>query len=138
MSKSPKASAIVRPSDQFANDVRGSIPEDSIQDVLEALGDADGRAILEATSDGPLTANEVSETCDLPLSTTYRKLDLLTGAGLLDERTRIRRSGKHASVYTRVVDDVVISLGLRGETEVRVSRRNRTGLTESAVSKLGD
>lgn len=34
-----------------------------------------------------LSAKEISEACELPLSTTYRKLKQLTDAALLDERT---------------------------------------------------
>ncbi|MFC6987748.1 helix-turn-helix domain-containing protein [Haloplanus sp. GCM10025708] len=114
------------------------VAESTIQQLLDVLDDADCRAILDATREEALTANEVSEAHHLPLSTTYRKLDLLTEAGLLEERTRIRQSGKHASEYIRLVDDVVISLGRRGETEVRVSQHKSPGQTRSSVSLMGD
>jgi DNA-binding transcriptional ArsR family regulator len=90
--------------------------------LLSALDDADGRAILEATDEEPLTASEISDACDLPLSTAYRKIDLLTEAGLLSERTRLRNSGKHTSEYERAVDDVVVSMDGDG-IEVRVAHR---------------
>jgi len=73
-----------------------------------------------------LSANEVSETCDLPLSTTYRKLDLLTDSGLLEERTRIRRSGKHASEFYRAVEDVLVSLDTHGGISLRMIHRENT------------
>ena len=114
------------------------VAESAVQELLDALSDTDCRAILDATREEALTANEVSEAHDLPLSTTYRKLGLLTEAGLLEERTRIRQSGKHASEYTRSVDDVVISLGAQGETELRVSRGGSPGQTGSPASILGD
>jgi DNA-binding transcriptional ArsR family regulator len=138
MSQSSMASTTVRTSDQSENDVQTIVAESAVQQLLSALDDADCRAILDATREEALTANEVSEAHDLPLSTTYRKLDLLTEAGLLEERTRIRQSGKHASEYIRLVDDVVISLGPRGETEVRVSREKSPGQTGSPASLLGD
>jgi DNA-binding transcriptional ArsR family regulator len=138
MSQSSMASATVRPSEESTKDVQTIVAESAVQQLLNALDDADCRAILDATDEEALTANEVSEAHDLPLSTTYRKLDLLTEAGLLEERTRIRQSGKHASEYTRAVDDVVISLGPRGETEVRVSRGKVPGGTGSPASILGD
>lgn len=78
-----------------------------------------------ATSENALTANEIAETCDLPRSTAYRKLNLLTEAGLLEERTRIRRSGKHASEYARSVEDVVISLDSQGAREIGITTRGR-------------
>jgi len=132
------ASATVRTFEESANDVQTIVAESAVQQLLDTLGDADCRAILDATREEALTANEVSEAHDLPLSTTYRKLDLLTEAGLLEERTRISQSGKHASEYTRLVDDVVISLGPRGETEVRVSWVKTPGQTGSPVSMMGD
>jgi len=138
MSQSSMASATVRPSEKSANDVQTIVAEGAVQQLLDALDDADCRAILDSTNEDALTANEISEAHDLPLSTTYRKLDLLTEAGLLEERTRIRQSGKHASEYTQSVDDIVISLGPQGETEVRVSRGKTLGQTGSPASILGD
>jgi len=85
-----------------------------------------------------LTASELSETCGLPLSTTYRKLDLLTATGLLDEHTRVRQSGKHASEYTRSVDDVVVSLGTPGGTELRMSRTGSRERIDPPVPVVGD
>lgn len=105
--------------------------EEEIQELLHALDDADCRKILDATSDEILSANEVSEMCSLPLSTTYRKLDMLTDTGLLAERTRIRRSGKHASEYSRLVEDVVISVSTCGEMKLQVSHCENAERIES-------
>jgi DNA-binding transcriptional ArsR family regulator len=138
MSQSSMASAVVPTSEQSANDVQTLVAEGAVQQLLDALDDADCRAILDATREETLTAKEVSEAHDLPLSTTYRKLDLLTEAGLLEERTRIRQSGKHASEYAPLVDDVVISLGPQEETEVRVSQRKSPEQTVSSISMSGD
>lgn len=62
--------------------------EDAVQTVLDAFEDADCRAILDRTSDESLTASEVATACDLPLSTTYRKLELLTMRGYSKRRRR--------------------------------------------------
>ena len=48
-----------------------------LQVVLDALDDPECRTIIEQM-EAPMTAKELSENCDVPLSTTYRKLDLLT------------------------------------------------------------
>lgn len=90
--------------------------------VFEALHDDDCRDILRATTDEAHTASELSERCDLPLSTAYRKLDLLTRAGLLADRTRLCPAGKHTTEYRRVVDDVVISIDAEAGIDVRVSK----------------
>jgi DNA-binding transcriptional ArsR family regulator len=100
------------------------IPDDDhMQEPLEALQDAECRAILSATSDAPLSAKEVSERCGLAQSTAYRKLDLLTDAGLLEERTRLRRTGKHTSEYRLAVDGVCLSVDDAGEFRLRLRRR---------------
>lgn len=126
MSQSPMVPSSVQFADRQSSTEETVVrDEDAIQDLLDAFNDAGCRAILDATSDEALSTNEISEACDLPLSTAYRKLDQLTDAGLVEERTRIRRSGKHASEYARVVDDVVISIDSCGEMELRVSHRPR-------------
>lgn len=107
-----------------AEDGPVTVDADSRQRLLDALQDADCRAILRATSGAALSAYEVAETCGLPLSTTYRKLDLLTAAELLAERMRIRRSGKHASEYVRRVEDVHVSVSASGELDLKLSLRN--------------
>ena len=97
--------------------------EESVQRLFAVLEDEDCRTILDATSDAALSASELSEACDLPLSTAYRKLDRLTSAGLVDEGTRIRRCGTHTSEYSRAVSDLVVSFGPHGDLEVAVTRR---------------
>lgn len=78
--------------------------------VLAALDDPDCRALLEATAEEALTAGELTERCDIPRSTTYRKVEQLTDAGLLEERVRLSSDGKHASEYRRCFEDVTVSL----------------------------
>lgn len=85
-------------------------PNADCETVLSALEDPDCRALLEATADRALTAGELTERCDIPRSTTYRKLERLSEAGLLEERVRLSADGKHASEYRRTFDDVTISL----------------------------
>ena len=92
----------------------------NVRAVLDALGDGDCRDILRAMGAAALTASECSERCDLPLSTTYRKLERLSGAGLIEEGLRIRRDGKHASQYRPRVADVVVELGDDGSFGVEL------------------
>jgi DNA-binding transcriptional ArsR family regulator len=96
-----------------------------LQAVLDALDDPDCRKIVAAL-DEPMTASEISEASGVPLSTTYRKLDLLVEAELLYEGTEIRPDGQHASKYQVDLEDVVISLTDEREFEVEVSRQPRT------------
>lgn len=94
--------------------------QDTIHGILAALDDSDCRELLQATAADALTAATLADQCDLPLSTTYRKLELLTEAGLLEERTRLRKSGKHVSEYALVVDSLTVSVDNEG-IQLRVS-----------------
>ena len=106
--------------DPFAED---DVPE--LQDILDALDDPDCRSIIQIL-DEPMTADQIAEAADVPLSTTYRKLDLLTEASLLEEGTEIRPDGQHASRYTVSFDEVIIGLAENREFDVDISRRPRT------------
>jgi DNA-binding transcriptional ArsR family regulator len=96
-----------------------------LQDVLDALDDPDCRAIVR-NLDEPMTADQIAEAADVPLSTTYRKLDLLTEASLLEEGTEIRPDGQHASRYTVAFEAVIIGLAENREFDVDITRQPRT------------
>lgn len=97
----------------------------SLQSVLDALDDEDCRAIIERL-DEPMTASEVSDACDIPTSTTYRKLDLLTEASLLEEGTEIRTDGHHATRYNVAFEAVTFELDDDRRLDVSISRPPRT------------
>jgi len=96
-----------------------------LQDVLDALDDPDCRAFVRALEE-PMTASELSEECDVPLSTTYRKLDLLTEASLLGERTEIRTDGQHTTRYAVEFDGVYVTLDEDRTFAVAIDRPERT------------
>jgi DNA-binding IclR family transcriptional regulator len=102
----------------------GDDPPD-LQSVLDALDDADCRTIIEHL-DEPMTATEVSEECDIPMSTTYRKLDLLTDASLLAEDTEIRTDGHHATRYRIDFERVQVGLDDQRTLDVSIDRPART------------
>lgn len=92
--------------------VRDPSREEDLPDtpeVLDALADEAARRIVVALSE-PKTASELSEECDVPLSTTYRKLEKLTDASLLNESTDIRRDGQHTTRYSVAFEAVVVSI----------------------------
>jgi DNA-binding IclR family transcriptional regulator len=106
--------------DPFAADA-----EPDLQSVLDALDDPNCRTIVQEI-DGAMTANEVSDVTDIPLSTTYRKLDLLTEASILEERTEIRSDGHHTTKYVLAFESVEIGLTDDREFEVSISRPARS------------
>ena len=104
----------------MASEPSAKDPSD-LRSVLDALDDEDARAIISELEE-PRTASEISERCDIPLSTTYRKLDLLTDAELLEEGTEIRSDGHHTTTYAVAFEEVRIALTERRELDVRISR----------------
>jgi response regulator of citrate/malate metabolism len=90
--------------------------------LLTALQDEDCQAIVEAVEDEALSATELAETCSLPTSTTYRKLDMLTDAALLDERIRLSSSGAHEREYVASHVDLTISVESGATVDVQIER----------------
>jgi DNA-binding transcriptional ArsR family regulator len=97
----------------------------ALQDVLDALDDPDCRTIVSVL-DEPMTASEIADESDIPLSTTYRKIDRLTEAALLTEGTEIRPDGQHASTYAVNFEEVVIALTESREFDAEITKRPRT------------
>jgi DNA-binding transcriptional ArsR family regulator len=93
--------------------------------VLDALQDEDCRAFVTRL-ETPMTASELSEACDVPLSTTYRKLDLLTEASLLAERTEIRKDGQHTTRYAVDFQSVRFELEDDRSLSVTIERPERS------------
>lgn len=93
--------------------------------ILEALNDEDCREIVKVLSE-PMTAEEVSEATDIPLSTTYRKLDRLTAASLIEEGVEVRSDGQHVSRYLLVFDEVTFTLSDEQDLDVELSRESLT------------
>ncbi|ADE04349.1 winged helix-turn-helix domain-containing protein [Haloferax volcanii] len=82
------------------------------EQVLEALSDRACRQILTTLQGAtePMTAQDLSEACDVPLSTTYRKVEQLSEAALLDEKLQLRANGTHTHQYRSNVESVTVSL----------------------------
>lgn len=109
----------------MARDALGVAEEPELQPVLDALEDSDCRSIIMHL-DQPMTASEVSDSCDIPMSTTYRKLDLLSQASLVDEGTEIRADGHHATKYHLDFEDVVITMEDDRSLTVSITRPVQT------------
>ncbi len=99
--------------------------EPDLQDVLDALDDEDCRRFIR-TLEEPMTAQELSDACDVPLSTTYRKLDLLTEASLFAEQTRIRSDGQHTNQYVVEFEEVRVLMDEDNTLSVSIERPARS------------
>ncbi|MFB6270380.1 MAG: helix-turn-helix domain-containing protein [Halobacterium sp.] len=101
-------------------------PFESVDDVdasavLDALTDPLCRQVLACAND-PVTARDVAETADLSMSTTYRKLDALTDAGLLETQTELREDGYHTTRYRATVEEATVRIGDDNDLHVSVQR----------------
>lgn len=110
----------------------------SIQEVLDALDDPDCRTILQQTAE-PRTAMELHNACDIPESTLYRKLNLLSTASLVRELIDIHPERGRITRYERDFDDVTISIDGE-EFEVTIDRPARKADQRLADlwSKMGE
>lgn len=107
--------------------------EPDVEVVLDALDDDDCRRIIRRL-DESMTASEVSETCDIPRSTAYRKLELLSDASLVDEEVEVRSDGHHTTRYLLDFETVHIDLDDDRTLDVRVERPEQS--PEERVASL--
>jgi len=123
----------------MASDPAASEDSPSFQDILGVLDDDDCRDILRETTE-PMTANELSDICDIPKSTLYRKLELLSEASLVREQDIINPGGGRTTKYKRDFDDVTISMDDEDNFSVTVERPPRKADERLADiwSKMGD
>lgn len=96
--------------------------DDRSDELLKLLGQERVRQILAATSRDPKSAAELSEECDVALSTIYRRVEDMIASDLLVERTRIESDGSHHSVYEANVDHLDVDID-EGTIDVSVHIR---------------
>lgn len=101
--------------------------------VLDALDDPACREIITAL-DEPQTADEISDRCDIPRSTVYRKLDVLAEASLVEESTEVRTDGHHTTQYIADFEAVHVSLDEDRSFAIEVDRPARA--PEERVAEL--
>jgi len=84
-------------------------PDDGAE-LLELLGNTYVQDILVATSQGAMSAKELSTELDSDISTIYRRVDDMLEYDLLVERTQIVEDGSHHSVYRANIDHIDIDI----------------------------
>jgi len=92
--------------------------------LFDALRDADCQCIVTEARDKAKSANELAAACDVPTSTLYRKLELLTEVGLLRERIRIVNLGQYPSEYVCPVNSVRITIDEEIEISLQITDRD--------------
>jgi len=96
--------------------------ERDIAGILSVLEDDYARAILEATRHKQMSAKELSNECNMSVSTVSRRTKTLLNYDLLVERTHIDPDGHHYSEYEAQLERVEVHLRASG-FEVSIERR---------------
>jgi len=98
--------------------------DDRIDQLMSALNDKKSRRILSETTQEALSAGEISDRCDIPLSTAYRKLEHLVDAGILIERVRLSSHPDYTREYLLDVTALTVDIGGESGVSLVVSRRS--------------
>jgi len=96
--------------------------EQSIEEILDTIGDEHARRVLAAISREPRSAKELSDECDLSLPTVYRRIETLEENDLVRSETYVAEDGNHYDVYESNFDSTVIRLE-DDQYDVRIYRK---------------
>ena len=86
--------------------------EDKKQTVLEIIADRYCKQILHAALKEPMSAMEISSERKIPISTVYRRLQMLHDAKLLSISGSISRDGKKYFLYRSRVRSISLRCDL--------------------------
>lgn len=89
------------------------------QTFLEIMADKYSRAILESTLDLPKSAIDISGECGIPISTAYRRVQLLHKHKLLGISGSINQDGKKYFLYKSKVK-AIMTCFKNGSLEVEI------------------
>jgi predicted ArsR family transcriptional regulator len=104
-------------------------------DVFALLDDEYARSLLAATSHESMSATELSDQCEMSLSTVYRRLDQLETCGLVVAETTPDPDGDHTKTYEAHLDELLVSLD-DGEFAVSLSTASTTAEFADAFTDL--
>jgi DNA-binding transcriptional ArsR family regulator len=96
-------------------------PTDSPEKLLEILADPKSRAIIAAVAQERRSVSEISDYCDLPLSTSYRRVDELVENGVIKDALRIKGAGRHEQEYALRNESVSAVFRVDDAVDIRVS-----------------
>jgi len=94
-------------------------------DVFALLDDEYARALLAATSTEPMTPTELSDRCDMSLSTVYRRLNDLEECGLVAADVVPDADGNQPRRYEARLDELRVSLD-DGDFSLELATPSRT------------
>lgn len=98
---------------------------EGVVSVLDVISDEGSRAILRSVG-GDMTPQDISEDCEIPLSTVYRKLEILEDVSLVTQDVRMEKgkTGGHPETFDTDFESITIELTDGGELRLQVSRES--------------
>lgn len=90
-------------------------------EILDAIADTDSQQILGATASEARTVSELVKECDCSTASLYRKVNTLCEVGLLQERVRIRSTGRNSSEYKLTIESIMIEFCANENLEVKIT-----------------
>lgn len=104
-------------------------------EVLRVLGNKYNAEILQATNT-PKSAQELSDELDIPIATSYRRIEELTENDLLTlEGKEVSTEGRQTNVYRRQIDELTVIF--EGE-EIDLDVKERTEAKNNLVDVWSD
>jgi predicted transcriptional regulator len=111
---------------------------EDVRDISGLLADETTQQILIETSDDPMSADELSDACNVSPQTVYRRLERLQEYDMVTEAVELDDDGHHHKVYTATLDRVTITLTSDGfSVDLGLRERMAARFTEF-VSEVRD
>ena len=99
---------------------------------LESFADQDKKAILGSVMDTSLIIAKILETCNIPQTSGYRKINYLINNGLLvTNGFELAQDGKKVKKYETIFDNVKVDI-VKNDIAVKVQLKN-TLLNDSSI-----
>lgn len=99
---------------------------------LESFADQDKKAVLGSVMDSPLIIAKILETCSIPQTSGYRKINYLINNGLLiSSGFELAHDGKKVKTYETIFDNVKVDI-IKNDIEVKVQLK-KSLLGESSI-----
>ena len=99
---------------------------------LESFADEDKKAILGSVMDDSLIIAKILETCNIPQTSGYRKINFLINNGLLVANGfELSNDGKKIKKYETIFDNVKVDI-IKNDVAVKVQLKN-TLLNDSSI-----
>lgn len=103
--------------------------------ILSALADEDMTQIIKHTTDNPLSGNDIMKLCDIPHSTTYRKLKWMLEEGLIAiTEMKFTDDGKKFALFQSTIHSINVNMEKNGT--VTVEALKNTGANQFTAKKF--